>query len=711
MTLKQSQKIRQLSVLLLLLIVTFVSWNVTAYAEKIPYEYDFISTDTTKKFNGFTGVKDLVITLDKPIPATTVTGTTAEDIKNKLAGITDPTKTYITLFQGNVEKKGLLDLANMKVEAQKITIPFKNLQYVKYTSSPTEAPNFDYKVVISKEAQILTAQTKELEFPFKVYEVLPGFQSIFIGGTDYKATETAIDTNIFKYTAPRDVMVHVPTAYITNIKTIHRYDGLEFGETVEPRMTNVDVLTSSHPIRMKAWMGAKGSTYIEASIKSRDLDVRNDLDGGYGFSMGQAGIEALECNANTLPCEDIKEDDKDFHLVAYDSYGKRLIQRSFKVKVNNKVDDFIIEDYIIEPDTIFGTTVSLYTLMEDPELVARILEYMPASDFEKLGITYKLNSTQTVETEEQLLLALDNADITTILLANDIALTNDIIVPRKVTIDGNNKTITGNVLLKAPTAEPSINVKLKNLNITGKLTIDVGATGEAVLDSVTTADTEILSGGVNSIYLFNFTSSNPVAINNTTSPVRIVNTGKMPAFKLMSNSEVTIEGLNKTDTLLLDVQSTDGKLTVKNSEGGAVVLKDNTITAGNKLTLKVQDTVSPPTGMDGSLVVDYLPSNSEDGKTVIEKEYTEKPSKPLVEWNNGVDLDINTLSLPEGITLFVENPNVFGEGYTVSLEGVKLKIAGTTTITEPVTKRVLLRGIANNTIYRITVEVTIALPE
>ena len=253
-------------------------------------------------------------------------------------------------------------------------------------------------------------------------------------------------------------MIHVPVAYITNIKTIHRYDGVELDANAEPRMTNIDVLTSSHPIRMKAWMGAKGSTYVESSIKSRDLDVRNDLDGGYGFSMGQAGIEALECNANTLPCEDIKEDDKDFHLVAYDSYGKRLIQRSFKVKVNNKVDDFIIEDYIIEPDAIFGTTVSLYTLMEDPELVARILEYMPVADFEKLGITYKLNSTQTVATEEQLLLALENPDITKITLANDIALTNDVTVSRKVTLVGNDKTITGNVLLKGTTDVPNIDL-------------------------------------------------------------------------------------------------------------------------------------------------------------------------------------------------------------------------------------------------------------
>ena len=133
---KQLKQIWQLPVVLLLMIATLISWNMTAHAEKLPYEYDFISTDTTKKFNGFTGVKDLVITLDKPIPAT-VTGTTVADIKNMLAG-TDPRK-HILPFSKDVEK-GLLDLANMKVSA-KITIPFKNLQYVKYTSSSTEAAN------------------------------------------------------------------------------------------------------------------------------------------------------------------------------------------------------------------------------------------------------------------------------------------------------------------------------------------------------------------------------------------------------------------------------------------------------------------------------------------------------------------------------------------------------------------------------------------
>ena len=201
-------------------------------------------------------------------------------------------------------------------------------------------------------------------------------------------------------------------------------------------------------------------------------------------------------------------------------------------------------------------------------------------------------------------------------------------------------------------------------------------------------------------------------MNNATAPVRIVNNGKMPAFVLKSNAEVIIEGLNKADTLVLDVQSTDSKATVKNSEGGTVALKDNTIATGNKLTLKVQDTITAPANIEGTLIVDYISSNIEGGKTVIEKEYTEKPSKLLEEWNNiGVEIDSNALSLPKDLPLVVENPNVFGEGYVVSLDGVTLKIAGTTPLVEPVTKKVILRGVADNKIYRIIVEATISIQE
>jgi len=644
----------------LLVIMAIVSFSFSASAaERLPFQYEF--KKTTSEFNGFAGVKQMEITFDVAIPSDNDLNQVKLyqwDKKNNVLGAPVPS---------------ILELPN--ATANKMTITFKNLEFLNFTDNT----KLSYAIVIGKDAKVIPTQTKSYTLPFEIYEVLPGFKSIFVDNS-----ETLINNNIFKYTAPRDVNIHVPKAYLTKIETIHRYEGVTTEGPSGPSLTNIDVLTDPDTTRMKAWIGAD---YTTTDQNSRDLDYREDIK---GFSMGQAGLNTLLCKDKVTPCTGSVDD---FNLVAYNKYGKLLTDRSFKVKVTNVDKGFTINDYIGKVDKVFGTTIKLYNLMANPKLVTAIFEHIPVTDFDDLGVTYAISNTVKVTNDEQLQLALANPNIKTIDLT-EYSTSHDVTINRDVTIQGG--TFNGNVNLGDGTKD--LTIRLNNVDITGTLTIDVGAAGTAIVSSSKASATTILSGGVNSIYLFDFTSGD-ILLNNIT-PVRLVTsstTSQNMKIKLNTVNDVTLEGLS--GQLTVDVTAGNAaKLTVKNSEGAIVQGAGN----GN-LALTFSDKVVPPNPVPEEWTLYPLGTIFEDGKTVIEKSLTPL-EKSIGEWNTtGASLDELT---NYGTTFTVENPTIFGGDSVVSLDNKNnLVITGSQIAA---TQEVQLKGITDTHIYKVMIKVTIS---
>lgn len=643
-----------------------------------PYWYEF-SIDSGNTFNGINSGKQLVITFDKEISV-------QKDIDN------DGSKDDSDLFTDNLtvnpiyvvpeggkkeEQMNLIKDVTLDSSKKVLTITFKNLDFIDYTNPD----QLNYEIVIEKES-LQFDQLNEIRLPFYLYDILPGFDSTFV-----KSNSSIINNNIFKYNAPRDVVVHIPTRIITEIETIHRYDGLITGGT-EPALTNIDVIADTQAQRLKVTLDNGVNDEF-----SRDLMRRDDVD---GFSMGQAGIDGI--NETTF------QSAKDFQLKAYNGYGRFLEQKNFKIKVTNPKSDFIINDYIVNKGE-FKPTYTLYELMENQTLLEEIISGIPVSQLDALGITYKeANSTVNVGNLEELQLALANPKIKIIKLPVYLNLgTESLVIGRTVTIESAaaKSELEGNVELKGT----DINVRINKVDIKGDLTVDVGANGTAILDTVnvngTTTDpaTKIVSGGTNSVHLNGFTSTNGITFANTT-PIRLVTSQLMDPLTLDGTAEVTLEG-----------------------EFDTVNVKRST-TLNNRANLKIgtlfveQDQTLTVAGVGGQ-----IPTNIGPGTVTFTAPVPLMGSpvnKNVVNTDTIVEIDINVSTSKLGgydltdVLWEVTNKDVFGTGTDVkyvggSLEKLVISNLELTDVIQPITKNVILRGSDSQATFEVTIPVTLTV--
>ena len=548
---------REIAFVFLIAVGGIFTLSLNTLAAAKPYEYTF-TKDANNTFNQIKSINQLEITFDKNISV--MKDRDGNGAKNDLDLFTDgatDNPVYI-LQKGGTKRINIIKGVTTTPGGNVLTVTFKNLDFIDYT----DTKKFEYELVIDKET-LQFDQLVEYRIPFHIYDILPGFKSTFI---DTKDTET-INKNIFKNNATYDVSVYVPKIYITGIETIHRYeedllpnplpkptpsdDDIIKGpgpigndDQATPALTNIDVFADEEATRLKVEFSNKvGKEQFSRDLLRRTEDVE-------GFSLGLAGIG--KDDFETIEDKETKETADVFNLKAYNGNGRLLEQRNFKLKVTDKKNDFIINDYLPKPTDEFGQRLSLYELMSDPKHLENILRHIPVSQLDSLGIIYDLGNTATVSDLEQLQMALDNPNIETIKISEDIDLgVNPLVIGRDVTIEGSSKVspltkITGSVEL----AGTNITVHLNDVNITDKLTINVGAKGTVVLDNVEvnggTATTEIISGGTNSVHLNNFKTDN-LLINNT-SDLRVVVNGDIKKSD-GSSTPVTIEG---TSPVLLE---------------------------------------------------------------------------------------------------------------------------------------------------------------
>ena len=652
---KQLKTIWRMQIVMLLVIATIVSFSFTVNAaEQPPYEYTF-EKDTGVQFNGIDGVKRIKMTFyDKSLSVSDI-------MMNK----------NVYVLQG----KNKINIINpIVVDKDTVTISFKNLQYLDYLIGA-----LDYKLVIEKDAKLHFDQLTDYIVPFKIHEILPGFESVFI-----KSPAETINMNVFKNNAPIDVAIHVPKMYLTEIKTTHRYKGV--ADLPNPNMeshslTNMDVIADPEATRLKV------SVNNEAQY-ARDLEVHPAIK---GFTLGQAGLEALVCEGKDSTGQDICTGAaKDFHLTAYNGFGKVLTNRNFKVKVVNKTNGFTVNDYLAKPDKIFGQQTTLRALMEDPKLLNTIVTRIPVTELDTLGVIYSLGSKTEVGNHEQLLMALENKSIKTITLTNTIM--GNVNINRSVTIDGASNAILGNMTLRGG----DVIARLKNTIVSKDLTIEVGAAGSAILEGTHVDGFTTVTSG--SLHLFNFTAQNGIKLENE-SEMRMVSVNSKPTITMTSDKEATFIGSYGVVT----VENADAKLTIKsNTEIEKII-----VNAGYKLTLtKPRDKSIPlKEGTGGIVVVDTDPIEGEAGQTISDWYYPELLSQSIEAWQ---EIGIRPVfdQFPMGIDWKVVNPNVYGGQSQVLFSNGLLKIVD---VFATQTKEVVLQGALGGQLYRVTILVEIDL--
>lgn len=602
-------------------------------------------------------------------------------------------------------------IADVDFSGNVLYVKFKNLNFLNYTD-PTKVA---YELVIDKET-LQFDQLEEIHIPFNIYDLLPGFKSTFI---DTQAD--TLNNNIFKNNANRDIQIHVPKIYITGISTIHHYNGILPDPTSSqsggitkvpdntntqgnPSLTNIDVLADKEATRLKVGFGSD-------SQYSRDLTRRSDIS---GFSMGQAGINEITDNQ--------VESATEFSLSAYNDDGRFLEQRSFKLRVTDPKKDFTVSDYLSKPTKEFGQTYSLYDLM-DPKhnYLEDIISQIPVSQLDSLGVTYSVGNTVSVSDEGQLKLALQNPNLTTIKLPSTLTLTSDLVIDHNVTLEGASTSLTGNVQLKGT----DINVRLNNINISGNLTVDVGAKGTAILDHSSAASTTIVSGDVHSIHLNNF-KTDLLDINNNTE-LRVVANGSLTKLDGTTDIPVSISG-----SMPVTLEGNYSSVNVKSNT--ILNITENTQIANLNVspgqTLTIGGTGKGSTSITGNGDVTFT---SEDGKAIppVEVNVTshETFTDTVANWKNGknvsfigdpfVGSDGASYTIPAGLNFVPVNKTAFGGGTEVKYDSnnMLLSIAGLDqlTLTGPLQKDIQLQAIQyrldgavkTKTIYTKTITVVV----
>lgn len=638
---KQLQLLGKLPFVFLLAVILCLSNDSVLHAaEHPPLEYTF-EKDPGVQFNGIDGMKRMKIT-----------------IPNKKLLISDIVMGENVYVQHGDEKINIIK--PIQIEEDTVIISFKNIEYLNLMD-----PNLDYEVVIERGANLHFDQTETYRFPFKLYEVLPGFESVFI-----KSPAEVVNRNILKNNSYRDVYVHVPKMYLTGIETIHRYKGLVDPDIESHSMTNMDVFADPDTSRLKVSVN-------DEEQYARDLAYNTAVK---GFSIGQAGLEALVCETEN----DCQGSAKNFNLRAFDRYGKLLSTRNFKVRVLNPVDGFKVNDYIAKPDKIFGQRTTVYDLMSDPKMLQAIASQMPVTELDTLGIVYSLGSVAEVENNEQLEMALRNPAIKTIQLT--ASLTENIYIDRNITIDGNGHHILGNVAIDGE----SLTVRLKNTTVERDVNATVDETSFTILENVyVTGETNIVDG---SLHLFNFESSNAIVLNGS-NPMRVVSVNSKPSLTIQTGEEIELVGVFKD----IMIEHADAQLKITNS----TEIDKIKIDAPNRLTLKkMRDKAAPEKEGSGEMIiVDLDPPVGEGGQMIQEWYYPEMLSQSSKVWEEiGVKLTLD--QAPSQVDWKVMNPKIFGNKSDVILKDGILYIVD---VTAEQTKEIVLQGTYDGKLYRVTI--------
>lgn len=640
MNLKQKQLLRIMPIAFLLAFALLLSHATTTHAAHPPLEYKF-ENDPGAEFNGIAGMKRMRITFPGK--------------QLLISDISMGNNIYVEHSTGKVDI-----IEPLQIEGDTVTVSFKNIQYLDLTDQ-----DLDYELVIERGANLHFDQTEEYRLPFKLYEALPGFESVFIQSPAEK-----VNQNILKNNSYRDIVVHIPKMYLTGIETIHRYKGLVDPGMESHSMTNMDVFAEAEATRLKVSVN-------DEDQYARDLEYRPSIK---GFTLGQAGLEALVCETEN----NCQGSAKNFHLTAFDKYGKLLSTRNFKVRVLNPVDGFTVNDYITKPDRIFGQQTTVYDLMSNPNMLQTIASQMPVTDLDTLGVTYSLGSVVEVESMNQLQMALKNPMIKTVQLKNTIS--GDVKIDRNLTIVGNEHHLLGDIEVSGE----EVTVRLKDTTVEGDITSHVDSNSFTILENVYVSGETTIADG--SLHLFNFNSPHAIRLQGT-DDMRAVSVGSKPSLTVETSEEIELVGTFSN----VEILDEDAHITMRNSTDIDKILIDEP----NHLTLqKTRDKAMPEKVGTGTIdVIDLDPPVGEDGQIITEWYYPEMLAQSSEVWKEiGVKLTLD--QAPSQVDWKVMNPKVFGNQSEVIYKDGLLHIVD---VTAEQTQEIVLQGSYDGQVYRVMI--------
>jgi hypothetical protein len=225
------------------------------------------------------------------------------------------------------------------------------------TDHPDRMLNFNtkYTVTIGSGAikDIYGGEHSENEEIKIIFKTVDGFNNAFL-----QSSAQDLNNGIFRDYSTHNIAVKVPKVYIKQLETIHYRNGLVPDEQVAPNLTNIDIEADEDVYYMKI--------VTNRGIRPKVYRGANDK-----FSVAFAGLNA---------------DISTIEVYAYDSYGKILERRSFKLQ--GAPGSEFKNDYVPEISPIFGKTVSFYDLMKDPTSLQQIIEQIPLSELDRIGVFY-----------------------------------------------------------------------------------------------------------------------------------------------------------------------------------------------------------------------------------------------------------------------------------------------------------------------------------
>lgn len=182
------------------------------------------------------------------------------------------------------------------------------------------------------------------------FKTADGFNNAFVEKTAQELNSGILQTD------SDNIAIEIPKIYIKELETIHYQDGLIGDDREASNLTNIEVDADDdvEEIRIVTDRGVRPNV-------TRGPDDR--------FSATFAGLNS---------------DITDINVTAYDDYGKVLERRSFRLQ-GSPGSEFQNE-YVPDITDNFGSTVSLYELMRDPEIMQDVLEQIPVSELNRIGV-------------------------------------------------------------------------------------------------------------------------------------------------------------------------------------------------------------------------------------------------------------------------------------------------------------------------------------
>lgn len=191
------------------------------------------------------------------------------------------------------------------------------------------------------------AESDRIEVSFKTAD---GFKNAFLDKTSYELNSGLLET------PSHNIAIDIPKVYIRNVETIHYRQGLAPDAQVAPNLTNIDVEADPDV------------SYITINTNQ---DERSKLERGANgkFTGTFAGLSA---------------DFSEMEITAYDENENELVTRVFRLQ--GAPGSEFKNDYVPEITDVFGKRISLYELMQNPDLMSQVLEQIPVSELDRIGV-------------------------------------------------------------------------------------------------------------------------------------------------------------------------------------------------------------------------------------------------------------------------------------------------------------------------------------